>query len=157
VREAGPLTIALRADIDGLKMPENNPQLAYCSKTEYAHMCGHDGHTATLVLAAVLLMRERERLPANCTVRLLFQPAEEGPGGAKPMVEAGCLEGVDEVFGLHNVPNFPEGEIRVKEGPLMASISGIKVTIKGKGGHSSMPNHVKDVISAGASIVNNFH
>ena len=65
-------TIALRADIDGLKMPENNPDLPYASKTEYAHMCGHDGHTATLVLAVALIMKERSTIPANCKVRLLF-------------------------------------------------------------------------------------
>lgn len=90
-------------------------------------------------------------------MRLLFQPAEEGPGGAEPMIKEGCLDGVDEVYGLHNVPNFRAGEIRVKAGPMMASISGVKVTIQGKGGHSSLPHAFNDVISCGASIVNNLH
>jgi hippurate hydrolase len=76
--------IALRADIDGLKMQENNPLLEYRSKTAYAHMCGHDGHTATLLLTAQILWSNRDKF--NGTVRLLFQPAEEGPGGALPMV-----------------------------------------------------------------------
>ena len=66
------------------------------------------------------------------------------------MIDEGCLEGVDEVFGMHNVPNFPEGEIRVKEGAMMAAISGVKITIKGRGGHSSMPHAFNDVISAGS-------
>ena len=153
----GVKSIAIRADTDGLKMPENNPDLPYTSKTEYAHMCGHDGHTATLLLAACLLQSQRHTLPEGTLVRLLFQPAEEGPGGAKPMIEEGCLEGIDEVYGMHNVPNFPEGQIRVKAGPMMAAISGVKITIKGKGGHSSVPHSVNDVISAGAAIVQNLH
>lgn len=73
------------------------------------------------------------------------------------MIKEGCLEGIQEVYGLHNVPNFKAGEIRVKEGPMMASISGVKVTVKGKGGHSSVPHFWQDVISCGASIVNNLH
>ena len=112
-------------------MKEVNPNLPYVSVTEYAHMCGHDGHTATLILAACIIQKNRESLPSNCTVRLFFQPAEEGPGGAEPMIEEGCLDSVDEVYGMHNVPNFSEGEIRVKEGPMMASISGVKLIIKG--------------------------
>jgi amidohydrolase len=120
-------SIALRADIDGLKMKENNPTLSYCSKTEYAHMCGHDGHTATLVLAACILQKNRDKIPKGCKVRLLFQPAEETPGGAEPMIKDGALEGIDEVFGMHNIPNFKEGEIRIKEGPVMASICFIDI------------------------------
>jgi hippurate hydrolase len=123
--------IALRADIDGLKMAEVNPALAYASRTEYAHMCGHDGHTASLILAAYLLQRQRERLPADSKVRLLFQPAEEGPGGALPMVLEGCLETIDEVYGMHNMPNTAAGHIRVKAGPMMAAICGLKIVIKG--------------------------
>jgi metal-dependent amidase/aminoacylase/carboxypeptidase family protein len=76
------LTIALRADIDGLKMPEANLELPWRSKTEYAHMCGHDGHTATLILAGCIFQKMRSKIPKNCKVRLMFQPAEEGPGGA---------------------------------------------------------------------------
>ena len=96
-------------------------------------------------------------MPSNLKVKLMFQPAEEGPGGAEPMIKEGCMEDVNEVYGMHNVPHFLEGEIRVKEGPMMAAISGVKVKILGKGGHSSMPHIQKDVISAGASIINNFH
>ena len=80
-------------------------------------MCGHDGHMATLVAAAEILFKRREKIPSNQTIRLLFQPSEEGPlSGAEKMIEEGCLENVDEVYGFHNVPNFTEGDIRLIEG-----------------------------------------
>lgn len=112
--------IAIRADIDGLPMKENNQSLPYKSQTEFAHMCGHDGHVAMLMAATEVFVKKRDKIPSNKTVRLLFQPAEEGPGGAEPMIKEGCLNGVDEVYGLHNVPNFDEGDIRVCNGPIMA-------------------------------------
>lgn len=113
--------IALRADMDGLPIPENNPHLEYKSVTSFAHMCGHDGHMTVLLAAAQVLANNRDKIPKNKTVRLLFQPAEEGPGGALPMIkEDDCLKDVDEVYGFHNVPNFNEGEIRVVAGPIMA-------------------------------------
>ena len=90
-------------------------------------------------------------------MRMLFQPAEEGPGGALPMVKEGCLEGVDEVYGYHNVPNFNEGDIRVKDGPIMSIVCLVKIKVIGKGGHGSTPHLLKDVITAGAAIVNNLH
>ena len=83
-------------------------------------MCGHDGHVAMLMAATEVVVKKRDKIPSNKTVRLLFQPAEEGPGGAEPMIKEGCLKGVDEVYGLHNVPNFDEGDIRVCKGPIMA-------------------------------------
>ena len=90
-------------------MQENNPNLAHRSQTKFAHMCGHDGHTSTLLLAGCLLNINRSLIPKGSKVRLMFQPAEEGPGGAKPMVEEGALESIDEVYGLHNVPHVPQG------------------------------------------------
>lgn len=84
-------SIALRADLDGLPMPENNKNLPYRSITNYAHMCGHDGHMATLIATAKCIWELREKLSKNHKIRLLFQPAEEGPGGAKPMIDEGCL------------------------------------------------------------------
>ena len=98
---AGPIrVIALRADMDALRMTEGKNGLPYRSGNEgVAHLCGHDGHMASLVGAATLIQRRCTRLPSDCTVRLLFQPAEEGPGGAAPMISEGCLDGVDEVYG----------------------------------------------------------
>jgi amidohydrolase len=78
--------IALRADMDGLPMPENNKHLPYRSQTEAAHMCGHDGHITILLAATEVLVKQRHKLSKDQTIRLLFQPAEEGPGGAKPMI-----------------------------------------------------------------------
>lgn len=96
--------IALRTDIDALPIPENNPHLSYKSSTEFAHMCGHDGHMTILLSAAQVLASKRDKIPKGKTVRLLIQPAEEGPGGAEPMIKEGCLVGVDEVYGFHNMP-----------------------------------------------------
>lgn len=90
-------TIALRADMDALRMTELNNGLPYRSGNEgVAHLCGHDGHMASLIGGATLIAKRADRLPSNCMVRLLFQPAEEGPGGAEPMIQEHCLDGVDE-------------------------------------------------------------
>ena len=86
VDAAGISTIALRADMDALPMPENNPDLPYRTRTNAAHMCGHDGHMATLLAAAQVIFKHRDLIPKGKTIRLLFQPAEEGTGGAKPMI-----------------------------------------------------------------------
>ena len=149
--------IALRADMDALPIPENNPTLPYKSITDCAHMCGHDGHMATLLSSAEVMIKHRDRIPKNKVVRLLFQPAEEGPGGALPMIKEGCLEGVDEVYGYHNVPNFEEGDVRVCEGAIMAKVTTVKITVNGQGGHGSVPHMIKDVVSAGAAILNALH
>ena len=95
--------IALRGDMDALIMKEEN-DLPYRSKTPYAHMCGHDGHTTCLLGIAEWLMQRKAQLPKGKRVRLLFQPAEEGLGGPRPMIEEGCLEGVDEVYGYQPQP-----------------------------------------------------
>ena len=83
---------------------------------------------------------------------MLFQPAEEGPGGAKPMVEENCMENIDEVYGYHNVPNFDEGDIRVCEGGFFAASTMVKITIRGKGGHASAPHKLTDPITAAAMV-----
>lgn len=138
--ESGVKTVAFRADMDALPIPENNPDLPYKTTTPYAHMCGHDGHMATLLAAAQVLQNRRDRIPKGKTVRLLFQPAEEGPGGALPMIKEGCLEGVDEVYGYHNVPNFDEGDVRVIEGAIMSRSIVVRIKVFGKGGHGSAPH-----------------
>ena len=138
-------------------MPENNQELPYKTQTDFAHMCGHDGHMACLMSAASVLAKMRDKIPVGKGVRLLLQPAEEGPGGARPMVEAGCLHGVDEVYGMHNFPNFDEGDIRVISGGFMAASTTVKIRIKGQGGHGSVPDKLCDPISAACSIYQALH
>ncbi|CDW83506.1 amidohydrolase [Stylonychia lemnae] len=150
--------IALRADMDALPIPENNPDLEYKTTNSWAHMCGHDGHMTTLLAAAQVIANNRDKMPSDKTVRLLLQPAEEGPGGALPMIkEDNCLQDVDEVYGFHNVPNFLEGEVRVVSGPIMAQVSVVRINVVGRGGHGSLPHLVNDVITASAFILNNLH
>jgi len=147
--------IALRADMDALRMAEDDRSgVTWRATTDQAaHMCGHDGHMASLLGTATLLASVRGRLPVGKTVRLLFQPAEEGPGGALPMIEQGCLEGVDEVYGYHNWPTVPLGTVAVVPGPLMAHVADFELTIEGRGGHASTPHLCIDPIIAAAHVV----
>jgi len=157
---AGPAAkcIALRSDMDALEMNEENPSLPYRSEVAgKAHMCGHDGHMAMLLGAASLISANVGRIPSNFKVRLLFQPAEEGPGGAEPMVAAGCMDGVDEVYGIHNFPFIPLGEVRVQEGPMMAHITDWTLEIVGRGGHGSIPHCSLDPIAVGCQVAQGFN
>lgn len=155
--EEKPFRIAIRADMDALPIKEKNPHLSYQSINGKAHACGHDGHMAMLLAASEILIKCRHNIPSHLTVRLLWQPAEEGPGGAKNMIKEQCLEGIDEVYGLHNIPNFPEGQIRVKEGSFFAQPTIVKITIKGRGGHGSVPHMVVDPIACAGQVLNGFH
>jgi len=146
-------TIALRADLDCLAMPEET-DLPYRSVHDgRAHKCGHDGHTTILMGVARLLAARRDDLPGN--VRLLFQPAEEGArgGGAVVMVAEGALDGVRECYGLHNWPAFPKGEVRVAAGPMMAQVDELELKITGVGGHGAMPQTCRDPIAAAAQVI----
>ncbi|CAK4292720.1 unnamed protein product [Aphanomyces euteiches] len=105
-----------------------------------AHMCGHDGHTANLMGFATLVQQRRHLLPPHSTIRLLFQPAEEGHFGAPAMIKDGCLEGVNQVYGYHN-SSFPLGNIQVKAVSLMAHLTFFKIS--GPGGHGSAPHATK--------------
>ncbi len=151
-------TIALRADLDGLPMQEHTP-LPYKSMHDgCAHKCGHDGHTTILMGVAAVLAQHRERLRCDKdtpNVRLLFQPSEEGINGSGGlrMVEEGALAGVDEVYGLHNWPGYPKGEVRVCAGPVMAQVHSYELRIVGIGGHGSQPQLCRDPIVAGAYLV----
>ncbi|MEL7368814.1 MAG: amidohydrolase [Myxococcota bacterium] len=146
-------TIALRADLDALPMPETT-DLPYRSVHDgRAHKCGHDGHTAIMMGVAAALAAQRDKVPGN--VRIIFQPAEEGVrgGGAKVMVAEGALEGVEEAYGLHNWPGFPKGHVYVQPGPVMAQVNTFNITINGVGGHGSQPQGCRDPIVAGAHLV----
>ncbi|WP_203362716.1 M20 family metallopeptidase [Bacillus sp. REN10] len=145
-------TVALRADFDALAIQEEN-DLPYKSKVDgVMHACGHDGHTATLLVLAKVLNQLKEELEGN--IVFIHQHAEEvAPGGAIAMIEDGCLEGVDVIFGTHLWATEPTGHLLVKSGPIMAATDGFKVTIQGKGGHGSEPHLTKDAIVIGSQFV----
>ncbi|MBL4687625.1 MAG: amidohydrolase [Nannocystaceae bacterium] len=146
-------TIALRADIDCLPMPETT-DLPYRSVHEgCAHKCGHDGHTAVLLGVALLLARHRDSVPGN--VRLVFQPDEEGTqgGGAPVMIRDGALTDVAEIYGLHNWPPLARGLLAVRPGPMLAHVHNIALTVRGMGGHASEPQRCRDPIVAAAHMV----
>lgn len=142
-------TIALRADMDALPIEEDTG-LDFASKNPgVMHACGHDGHTAYLMILADTLIELKEHLPGN--VRIIHQPAEEqAPGGAKGMVEAGCLEGVDHIMAIHFITDIELGTIGYREGATQTGRASFDITIEGKGGHGAAPHDAIDSI-VGAS------
>ena len=146
--------LAIRADMDALPVQEAN-EVPYKSQHEgKMHACGHDGHTAIALGTAYYLSQHRENWQG--TVKIIFQPAEEGPGGAKPMIEAGVLQNpdVDAIIGLHLWNNLPLGTVGVRAGALMAAVECFRATIIGKGGHGAMPDQTIDSIVVASQIVN---
>ena len=148
--------VAFRADIDALEMKEETG-LDYSSVTEFAHMWGHDGHIAILLATAQFWIKHREKLPKNKTIRLIFQPAEEGPGGALPMIKEGWMDGVDEVYGYHNLPLGIEGSVTISSGAFMSGGFNVEVEVIGQGGHGSEPAKSIDPITAACQLHNAFH
>jgi len=143
--------IALRADIDALPISEQSGVPWTSDVPGSMHACGHDGHTAALMLAGAWLKQQEQALPGRVT--LLFQPAEEGGHGAKRMLEAGALEGVDAVYGWHNWPAIPFGSGACPDGPVMSANATFGLEICGKGGHASQPESCRDPLLAGAAVV----
>lgn len=127
--------------MDALPIEETTVGLEYKSKNKNTHACGHDAHMATIVGVGYLLYAKIEKIPSNKTVRLIFQPAEEGNCGAKNMIEANVLEGLDEIYGYHVWNLFPLGRVKVKSGPLMAHSAHFIIEIRGSGGHASTPEN----------------
>ncbi len=144
-------TILLRGDMDALPMPEDTG-LEFASTVDGAmHACGHDAHTSMLVGAARLLAERRDELAGR--VRFMFQPGEEGFGGAVQMIEEGVLDGVDAAFALHVAPNLWSDWIVYRPGAAMASADVIEITVTGRGGHASTPHWAADPVPVACEVV----
>jgi hippurate hydrolase len=147
--------IGLRADIDALPMTEHNKFGHASVNPGKMHACGHDGHTAMLLAAARHLSRHRN---FDGTVYLIFQPAEEGGGGAREMIKDGLFElfAMQAIFGVHNWPGMAVGQFAIKSGPVFASSNEFKVTIRGKGAHAAMPHNGIDPLPVACQMVQSF-
>ena len=154
--QEGP-TVALRADMDALPILEQTELPFASQKAGVMHACGHDVHTAVLLGTASVLASNKDRFRGN--VKLFFQPAEEGNGGAKRMIQAGCMENphVDAVFGLHSAPRLPAGKIGTKPGWTSASSDEIKIRVYGKSAHGASPDEGVDAIYIASQLVVALH
>jgi amidohydrolase len=150
-------TVLLRGDMDALPMPEDTG-LDFASEVAGAmHACGHDAHTAMLVGAARLMAARRGDIAGR--VRFFFQPGEEGHGGARVALDEGVLDAADGgeavswAFAIHQSPSIPSGMVATKGGPIMASADEMFVTVRGRGGHASMPHHANDPVPVACELV----
>ena len=146
-------TLLIRADIDALPVLELN-RVPYASQRKgVMHACGHDGHVAMALMAAKLLQKRRASLGGN--VKFMFQPAEEGPGGAKPMLDAGLLKNprVDAAFAIHMWNDIPTGKVGVRPGSVFASADDFRMKVIGRGGHGAAPHQTVDPVVVAAHVI----
>ncbi|MBW7924975.1 MAG: amidohydrolase [Burkholderiaceae bacterium] len=145
-------TVGLRADMDALPMHEDNEVVHRSRKTGAMHGCGHDGHVTMLLGAARYLAAHRD---FDGTVHVIFQPGEEGHGGARVMIEEGLFERFpcDAVYAMHNWPGLPAGTIAVRAGPIMAAADRVTITVEGRGGHGAHPYLAVDPVLVAAHII----
>ena len=147
-------TLLIRADMDALLLQEETGLEFASTHDGVMHACGHDAHMAMGLGAATVLNKIKDKLTG--TIKFVFQPAEEGPGGAKPMIDEGVMEnpGVDYAIGCHVWPEIPEGMIGVRSGPFMAAMDRFDLKIFGKGGHGAKPHECIDALEVGTQVIN---
>ena len=147
-------TLGLRADMDALPIQEENEFEFNSTNPGVMHACGHDGHTAMLLGAAKILSEQKDELSGE--IKFIFQHAEElPPGGAQELVEAGVMDDVDYIVGLHLMSTLPKGNIGIAHGPITSNSDTFDLKIIGKGGHSSQPENSVDPVVMGAQVINN--
>jgi amidohydrolase len=147
-------TLLIRSDMDALPLQEETGVDFASTHKGAMHACGHDGHMSMVLTAATALKQIKDQLKGH--IKFLFQPAEEGPGGAKPMIEQGVMENprVDYAVGCHLWPGIPEGSIGIKAGRFMAAMDRFDLKIIGKAGHGAMPHLCVDALEVGAQVIN---
>ncbi len=144
-------TVAIRADMDALPVQDAKRGALVSEVAGKMHACGHDAHTAMALGAAAVLAELRDELPGD--VVFVFQPAEEGPGGAEPMIAEGALDGVDFILGQHCQPSLPAGQIGLSRGPALAATDAFELKILGVGGHGAYPHLTTDAIVVAAQVI----
>ena len=153
---SSPRSVGLRADMDALPITELSGVAHTSTHAGIHHGCGHDGHTSMLLGAARQLARSRR---FDGTVHFIFQPAEEGRGGARAMVADGLFERFpcDAVYALHNWPDLPLGSAQTRPGPIMAAADRFDISVRGRGGHAAQPQHTPDALLAASTLVTQLH
>jgi amidohydrolase len=155
--EPGAPTIAIRADIDALRIQEAGQAEYRSRRPGVMHACGHDGHTAVVLGALLALRTVREALPRPLNWRAIFQPAEETSEGAPQMIAAGALDGVDAILSLHMDPSRLVGRVGVRYGALTAACDALEIRVSGRGGHAARPHESLDPIAAAAQLISSIY